>query len=105
MPIGDVWGAILADELAGTPAAEIVERDDGHLMTFQSRYLLAPFRAWEDDAERRAMRFVRGRVLDVGWGGGLNVGEPVVPPRAPSFRMSRAAIAPARTRSRLRRGC
>jgi ubiquinone/menaquinone biosynthesis C-methylase UbiE len=33
------------------------------------RYYLAPFRNWWPQ-ERRAMRFVRGRVLDLGCGAG-----------------------------------
>jgi SAM-dependent methyltransferase len=66
----DVWGAVLADALAGKPAFEIVERDDGLVMAFDARYLLAPFSKWDDPDERQAMRFVRGRVLDVGCGGG-----------------------------------
>lgn len=39
-------------------------------MAFDARYLTAPFRKWDDRDERRAMRFIRGRVLDVGCGGG-----------------------------------
>lgn len=68
--IGDVWGAILADLLDGKRANEIVERDDGFLMAFDGSYLLRPFQQWDDAQERRAMRFVRGRVLDLGCGGG-----------------------------------
>ena len=68
--VGDVWGAVLADAMAGRPAQEIVERDDGFVMIFDAAYMLAPFRQWDDRDERRAMRFVRGRVLDVGCGGG-----------------------------------
>lgn len=70
MPIGDVWGAILADVLAGRRAMEIVERDDGHMLAFDAGYFVAPFARWDDPLEKRAMRFVRGRVLDVGCGGG-----------------------------------
>ena len=70
MPSDDVYGALLADVCAGVPALEIVERDDGYVMAFDARYLTAPFRKWDDPDERRAMRFVRGRVLDVGCGGG-----------------------------------
>jgi SAM-dependent methyltransferase len=70
MKEGDVWGAILADVLAGRPAAEIVERDDGYMMAFDAQYFVAPFARWDDPVERRAMRFVRGRVLDVGCGAG-----------------------------------
>jgi SAM-dependent methyltransferase len=67
---GDVWGAILADVLAGRAAMEIVERDDGFMMAFDAKYFVAPFARWDDPVERRAMRFVRGRVLDVGCGAG-----------------------------------
>jgi SAM-dependent methyltransferase len=66
----DVWGALLADALAGRRAHEVVERDDGYVMAFDAGYLLAPFSRWDDPDERRAMRFVRGRVLDIGCGGG-----------------------------------
>jgi SAM-dependent methyltransferase len=68
--VGDVYGALLADMFDGKRAQEIVERDDGFVMAFDGRYLLAPFREWDDANERRAMRLVRGRVLDVGCGGG-----------------------------------
>lgn len=40
----DVWGAVLSDALAAKPAFEIVERDDGFVMAFDARYLLAPSR-------------------------------------------------------------
>ncbi len=70
MRTGDVWGAILADVLAGRKAMEIVERDDGFMMAFDASYFVAPFSRWDDPVEKRAMRFVRGRVLDVGCGGG-----------------------------------
>jgi SAM-dependent methyltransferase len=66
----DVYGALLADALVGKRAMEVVERDDGFVMAFDARYLLAPFSEWDDRAERQAMRFVRGRVPDVGCGGG-----------------------------------
>jgi SAM-dependent methyltransferase len=67
---GDVWGSILVDVIAGRPAMEIVERDDGYTMAFDAQYFVAPFALWDDPVERRAMRFVRGRVLDVGCGAG-----------------------------------
>jgi SAM-dependent methyltransferase len=67
---GDVFGLELTDLLAGRRAFDVVERDDGYLMAFDARYLIAPFKQWDDPVERRAMRFVRGRVLDVGCGGG-----------------------------------
>lgn len=66
----DVQGALLSDVLAGKRAYEIVERDDGFVMAFDGSYLAAPFAKWDDPDERGAMRFVRGRVLDVGCGVG-----------------------------------
>src|SRR3954447_4841009 len=66
----DIYGAELADVLAGRSAFEVVERDDGLLIVADARYQTAPFRQWSDPLERRAMRFVRGRVLDVGCGAG-----------------------------------
>ena len=48
---------------------EVVERDDGCVFTAEPDYYLAPFRSWWPQ-ERRAMRFVRGRVLDLGCGAG-----------------------------------
>lgn len=47
---------------------EIVERDDGFITTSMLVYF-APSRRWAA-VERRALRFVRGRVLDVGVGAG-----------------------------------
>lgn len=47
---------------------EIVERDDGFISTSMLNYF-APARRWAA-VERRALRFVRGRVLDVGVGAG-----------------------------------
>jgi SAM-dependent methyltransferase len=57
------------DLAAGRQAVEVVERDDGCVFTGDARYYLAPFRKWWAQ-ERRAMRFVRGRVLDLGCGAG-----------------------------------
>lgn len=59
----DAFGAAL---LAGE--REIVERDDGFISTSMLDYF-APLRRW-DAVERRALRWVRGRVLDVGAGAG-----------------------------------
>ena len=60
---------MLTDLLAGRPVIEVVERDDGCVFTGKPDYYLAPFRSWWAQ-ERRAMRFVRGRVLDFGCGAG-----------------------------------
>ena len=71
-PSEDGYGSLIADALAGRDDVfEIVERDDGFIQA--SRYgpdaYLAPYRRWPS-RQRRAMRFVRGRVLDVGCGAG-----------------------------------
>jgi SAM-dependent methyltransferase len=65
----DVYGGLLHDLVDGKDVFEIVERDDGFIYVFAAGYLLAPFRKWPS-LDRRAMRYVRGRVLDLGCGGG-----------------------------------
>ncbi len=65
----DAFGHLLGDLVAGRDVMEVVERDDGFVFTGDPRYYLAPFRAWWPQ-ERRAMRLVRGRVLDVGCAAG-----------------------------------
>jgi SAM-dependent methyltransferase len=70
--IGDAYGRMLLDALdSKEELLEIVERDDGLIMAsqFGPRLYLAPFRRWPG-RQRRAMRLVRGRVLDVGCGAG-----------------------------------
>lgn len=68
-PDQDAFGHLLTDAAAGRRVIEVVERDDGCVFTGDPSYYLAPFRRWWPQ-ERRAMRFVRGRVLDVGCGAG-----------------------------------
>ena len=65
----DAFGRLLVEGLAGRRAIEVVERDDGAVFTGDVAYYFAPFRSWWRQ-ERRAMRFARGRVLDVGCGAG-----------------------------------
>jgi SAM-dependent methyltransferase len=68
-PEQDAFGRLLQDLVAGRQAVEVVERDDGCVFTGDARYYLAPFRNWWPQ-ERRAMRFARGRILDLGCGAG-----------------------------------
>ena len=70
-PHEDAFGQIMLLALAGKPSAEIVERDDGYIEVgnFGARAYLAPYRRWMP-VERQGMRYVRGRVLDVGCGAG-----------------------------------
>jgi SAM-dependent methyltransferase len=60
----DAFGQMLLDGAD----REIVERDDGFVSTSMLIYF-APVRRW-GAVERRALRWVRGRVLDVGVGAG-----------------------------------
>jgi SAM-dependent methyltransferase len=60
----DAFGQTLLD--GADP--EIVERDDGFVSTSMLNYF-APVRRWPT-VERRALHWVRGRVLDVGVGAG-----------------------------------
>ncbi len=68
---GDAYGALMLAALDGGDPAEIIERDDGFISAgrFGANFYLAPFRRWPPH-QRRAMRLVRGRVLDVGCGAG-----------------------------------
>lgn len=69
-PGSDVFGRALLAWAKGDTVPEIVERDDGYMEEGAGPDVyLSPFKSWPA-AERQAMRFVRGRVLDVGCGAG-----------------------------------
>lgn len=67
----DAYGRLLlAQYESGEPTAEIVERDDGYIDTgADAGAYFAPYSQWPSP-ERRAIRFARGRVLDIGCGAG-----------------------------------
>lgn len=69
----DAYGHQLYDCFRGANVVEIVERDDGFIGTSRlyPRYYLAPYKDWHAN-EKRAMRYAKGRVLDIGCGGGRN---------------------------------
>lgn len=72
MRTGDAYGEMLLAALDDPgEILEIVEREDGTIMAskFGPRSYLAPYRDWPSH-QRRALRFARGRVLDVGAGAG-----------------------------------
>jgi cyclopropane fatty-acyl-phospholipid synthase-like methyltransferase len=70
-PEEDAYGALLRAAFEGADVREIVERDDSLIEAGSgpAEIYFAPFRRWPA-VNRRAMRFVRGRVLDVGCGAG-----------------------------------
>lgn len=68
MTLGDAYGALVRDVYEGRQPFEIVERNDGYIGVGRFDYL-APRRRWLA-VERRALRQIRGRVLDVGCGPG-----------------------------------
>jgi SAM-dependent methyltransferase len=71
MKTGDAFGELLKEYLDTGGGVEIVERDTGLISASQlgPAAYFAPLRKWLPH-ERRAIRFARGRVLDVGAGAG-----------------------------------
>ena len=65
----DAIGHMFYDYLTKTPVDEIIERDDGLVEIDNGIGYFSEFQAWPS-CEKRAMRYVRGRVLDVGAGAG-----------------------------------
>ncbi|OYV64490.1 MAG: hypothetical protein B7X07_06270 [Actinobacteria bacterium 21-64-8] len=66
----DVFGRALWDWARGGSVPEMIERDDGYFESGAGAPVyLAPLKEWPA-AERQAMRYVRGRVVDVGCGAG-----------------------------------
>jgi SAM-dependent methyltransferase len=68
-PEQDAYGQILLACLEGRGGQEIMERDDGLIYCGDPSDYFAPYRRWPS-LEKKAMRYVRGRVLDVGCGAG-----------------------------------
>jgi SAM-dependent methyltransferase len=67
--IGDAFGKLVAAGLEQDGVLEVVERDDGFVTASSSAHYFAPFRKWPPH-QRQSMRYVRGRVLDIGCGAG-----------------------------------
>jgi cyclopropane fatty-acyl-phospholipid synthase-like methyltransferase len=67
----DAYGHLVLDYFRSGCGQEIVERDDGLLDPSElvPAYYFAEFQTWSAH-ERRALRFVNGRVLDIGCGAG-----------------------------------
>jgi SAM-dependent methyltransferase len=65
----DAYGQILLALFEGREAEEIMERDDGLVYSGDPSDYFAPYARWPS-LDKKAMRYVRGRVLDVGCGAG-----------------------------------
>ena len=66
----DAFGHEMMDHLLGKGGYEIVERDDGLFeVSGGPKGYFSDYKDWPEH-ERKAMKFVRGRVLDIGCGAG-----------------------------------
>lgn len=65
----DAYGHGLYDYLKGIADSQIVERSDKYIEPDGLKGYFGTIRSWHP-VERRAMRYVRGRVLDIGCGAG-----------------------------------
>jgi SAM-dependent methyltransferase len=69
-PDSDVFGHALLDWANGGTLPEVLERDDGFTQVGAGPDVyLSDFKGWPS-AERKSVRYMRGRVLDVGCGAG-----------------------------------
>jgi len=68
--VADAFGTALMDWVRGGTIPETIQRDDGYMEEGAGpAAYVAPFDEWPP-AERRALRYIRGRVADVGCGAG-----------------------------------
>jgi SAM-dependent methyltransferase len=66
----DVFGRALLDWTMGATSPEVLEREDGFTQVGAGpEVYLSGFRGWPS-AERKSLRYLRGRVMDVGCGAG-----------------------------------
>ena len=65
----DAFGQLLLACYEENEAVEIIERDDGLISAYDPRVYFSDHKHWPV-FEREAMRFVKGRVLDIGCGAG-----------------------------------
>lgn len=66
----DAYGHGLLDYFSGKPAVEIVQRDDGYFNASQGfGGYFTDYKDWSRHC-KRAIKYVRGRVLDIGCGAG-----------------------------------
>lgn len=68
--VQDAYGHQVYDHLKRKDAWEIVERDDGFFgVSAGAKYYFSDYEKW-NDREKKAIRFAKGRVLDIGCGAG-----------------------------------
>ncbi len=69
--VQDAYGHQLYDCFRGRKVVEVVERSDGFIDTSAAlpKYYLAEYKNWRPH-EKEAMRYAKGRILDIGCGGG-----------------------------------
>ncbi len=66
----DAFGHVLRDRLRGIEAREVIERDDGWIASgLDPAFYFAEFEGWPS-VQRQAVRYARGKSLDVGCGAG-----------------------------------
>jgi SAM-dependent methyltransferase len=69
-PDNDVFGQALLDWAMGGTVPEVLEREDGFTQVGAGPDVyLSEFRGWPS-AERKSLRYMRGRVMDIGCGAG-----------------------------------
>ena len=67
--LSDAHGHAFWDHLKGRRALEVIERDDGYIDAIDSETYFTSHLEWPS-IERKAIRYARGRVLDIGCGAG-----------------------------------
>ena len=65
----DVFGQVFLAAHKGAEVDHVIERDDGFVTSNSAKGYFSDYEAWSPD-EQKAMRFVKGRVLDIGCGAG-----------------------------------
>ncbi len=65
----DAHGRLMYDFLKGKETFEIVERDDGYFQALPASGYFSDYRNWST-RHKNAMKYVKGRVLDIGCGAG-----------------------------------
>ena len=66
----DAYGEEILAYLLGNRSPEIVERDDGYIDTsYGAAHYFSPYESWMP-IEKKGIKFIRGRVLDIGCGAG-----------------------------------